>query len=70
MADEMKTGEWYEVEFLVPASKKLTGKLLRTLKTEDGAVFMFEGRFPFAVEEDKMVNVAPTAPPKTGVRKA
>lgn len=67
---KMETGEWYEVEIIVPKTKRLTGRLLRVLPTETGKVFMFEGRFPFAVEEDQLVSTVQTEAPKTGVRKS
>lgn len=69
MTEQMETGGWYEVEIIVPKTKRLTGRLLRTLDTDQGKVFMFEGRFPFAVEEGQLVSAVGTEAPKTGVRK-
>ncbi len=66
-AKDAEIGQWYKVELPVQEVKVLQGKLVRIIRSEEGNVLMFKGRFNFSAVTDELVSIEETEPPKTGV---
>ena len=60
--EDVETGHYYGIQFIVPAEKSLRGKLIKIVSTDEGPLLILYGRGPWSVLASDIIAIEEVGP--------